>query len=387
MAVAAKPKTGKSKSRAQSQLSFSWADGTARLIRSGSWGPRVCTLSNGTLIAGYETPRGIYTAISENQGETWTSEAKASFHDGLSCANVNLFQMGRKLYLAYRATGKQANGFYSSLQVSISNDNGHSWKHHSTVAEYTEANGNFRGVWEPFLGLLGTKLAGFYANDSTSVTPQQNIEYKIWNGKDWTGRTVISDGVKHRSRDGMPVWTRLASGEYACVIESTHLSGEKYPFVVCILYSKDGKHWSEPVEIYRPTTLFSKAGAPGLIELPNGQLVVSFQTDEDASKKGDQTSVMKTILSDGTPVRELKRENFTRSDNVFGTPDGESSCWTGIFYDDGTLYAAAGTKQGSMMKTITFPDKDLKAARKNRKGSKASKSDKTERKTRKKTRS
>ena len=96
---------------------------------------------------------------------------------------------------------------------------------------------------------------------------------------------------------------------------------------------------------------------------------------------------MKTILSDGTSVRELKRENFTKSDNVFGTPDGESSCWTGIFYDDGTLYATAGTKQGSMMKTITFPEKDLKAARKNRKGTKASKSDKTERKTRKKTRS
>lgn len=103
-------------------------------------------------------------------------------------------------------------------------------------------------------------------------------------------------------------------------------------------------------------TAGSKAGAPGIAELPTGQLVISFQTDEDASTKGDSTSVMKTVISDGTEYRKLGTSNFSASDNVFGTPDGESSVWTGIWYCDGYLYAAAGTSSGSQLNVIQIPD-------------------------------
>lgn len=333
-------------------VEFSWSDGTKRVIRGGAWGTRVYTMSDGNLISGYETSSGIKTMISTNNGKSWKSEAQASFRNDKSCANVNLYEFEGSVYLAYRATGEVSGGYYTSLQVSVSEDFGKSWKHHSTVCEYTQKDGAFRGVWEPFLGELNGELTCFYANDSTSVTTMQNIESLTWNGSKWTDRTIISNGQKHDSRDGMPVWTALSEGGYACVIESSKDRAKGHPFVIQILYSADGVKWGEPVTIYTPTTYGSKAGAPGIVELPSGQIVVSFQTDEDATVKGDGTSVMKTIISDGTAVKKLKAKNFTESDNVFGTPDGEGSVWTGIWYGNGYLYAAAGTRNGAEVNII-----------------------------------
>jgi hypothetical protein len=333
-------------------VEFRWQDGTESLIRRASWGPRVYTLSNGTMIAGYETRSGIKTMLSADGGKGWQQEASASFYPELACANVNLFEDGENLYLAYRAIGAQENGFYTSLQVSVSTDKGQSWQPHSTVVEHIERNGSSRGVWEPDLGLLNGRLVCFYANDSTAVTSMQNIEYVVWNGTEWGERTIVSMGSKHNSRDGMPSWTQLSTGEYVCVIESSRYYSRGYPFVIQLMYSKDGVAWSEPVDVYTPTTKDSKAGAPGIVELPNGQLVISFQTDEDATQKGDGTSVMKTIYSDGTRVENLTAANFSQSDNVFATPDGESSVWTGLWYHDGCLFAAAGTKSGSSLKKI-----------------------------------
>ncbi|MBQ9454598.1 MAG: exo-alpha-sialidase [Thermoguttaceae bacterium] len=326
---------------------FSWSDGVERLISKCGFAPRVCRLSDGRILAGIETSEGIQTLASADRGETWTEPVQASFWPDKRCANVNFYREGQNLYLAYRAVKRGAKELYTSLQVSVSRDEGRSWKHHSTVAEYREPRG---GVWEPCLGTLNGKLVCFYANDAASVMKSgfQNIEYKVWDGEQWTGRTVVSDGNRHRSRDGMPVWTRLSSGVYVCVIESTHCASEGFPFVICSIYSEDGKNWSEPVEIFRPGTLNSKAGAPGIAELPDGRLAVSFQTDEDSAAKGDPNSVMKTIVSDGSDVKTLTRSSFGPAESVFGAV----SIWTGITCFDGVLYAAAGMHSGAKMKFI-----------------------------------
>jgi|GEM_PF-1586141 len=333
-----------------SLIEFTWADGTISVIARPAWGPRVYTMSNGNLIAGYETSQGIKTMISINNAKNWKSEEQASFFPSRSCANVNFFELDGKVYLAYRATGSQADGSYTSLQVSVSEDFGKSWKHHSTIVENVSNNG--RGVWEPCLGEINGVLTVLFADERN--TGLQNISMMKYNESsgNWGGFKVISDGNSHNSRDGMPVWIKLSGGDYACVIESSRLSGNGYPFIIQLLYSEDGDNWSEPVDIYRPTTRTSKAGAPGIAELPTGQIVVSFQTDEDQSEKGDKTSVMKTIISNGKKVSSLRASSFTESDNVFGTPDGEGSIWTGIWYADGYLYAAAGTSSGASLNKI-----------------------------------
>ena len=144
-------------------------------IRPSSWAPRVYSSGDGELIAGFETQNGIKTTKSKDGGKTWRGKADASFFPGLNCANVNFFSDGERLYLAYRAVGNTDKGLYTSLQVSVSDDNGKSWSYHSTVAEYTDSRGGC-GVWEPYLGLLDGKLICMYANDHPSVTNYQNIE-------------------------------------------------------------------------------------------------------------------------------------------------------------------------------------------------------------------
>ena len=332
-------------------IEFLWKDGKISTISGGAWGPRVYTMSNGDLIAGYETSQGIKTATSSNNAKSWKNITVASFRPDRSCANVNFFEFEGKVYLSYRATGKQSDGYYTSLQVSVSEDFGLTWSHHSTIAENVNKEGNTRGVWEPCLGNMNGKLTVMFADERN--TGLQNICQMHWdaaNGK-WTGLRIVSNGQNHNSRDGMPVWINLSEGGYALVIESSRYGGT-YPFIIQLLYSADGKTWGAPVDVYIPTSTGSKAGAPGIIELPTGQIVISFQTDEDQTQKGDKYSVMKTIISDGTAVNKLKKKNFTESDNVFGTPDNEGSVWTGIWYADGWLYAAAGTKSGAQLNMI-----------------------------------
>lgn len=337
-------------------VQFSWEDADASLICAGCTSPRVHMLDDGVLVAGFESPLGIQTARSYDNGKTWQENTIASFYPDIQCANVNFFQDGESLYISYRAVDNvnRENGFYTSLRVSVSTDGGKTWSEHSTIVESNDISSNAHGYWEPFLGILNGKLVAFYANDSRRDTNYQFIEYRTWNGETWENPVIVSNGDDHSSRDGMPAWTQLRDGTYVLMIESTIYSDEDHPFILQMLYSKDGINWSEPKDIYYPTTKGSKAAGPGIVELPNGQLVISFQTDEDATVKGDSTSVMKTIISDGTSVYDLTHENFSESKNIFGTPDGESSLWTGIYYHDGYLYATAGTWSGAELKVINI---------------------------------
>lgn len=335
-------------------VSFLWEEGTEAVIMEDSWSPRVYTLESGKMLTAFETAGGICVMQSTDKGNTWANQTVASFYDDLACANPNLFQLeDGSVLLAYRAIGERPEGYYTSLQVSISQDDGATFTHHSTVIDNIEASGVFHGVWEPCLGYLNGVLTCFYANDSTAVTILQNIEYKQWDGTQWNNRTVVSEGLSHNSRDGMPVWISLKDGGYACVMESSCYRIKKgFPFVIQLLYSADGITWSDPVDVYYPTTQGSKAGAPGIVELPNGQIVISFQTDEDVSQKGDAASVMKTIISDGSDIDKLTLESFTESDQVFDVPAGAGAVWSGIWYSDGVLYATAGTPKGSSLKQI-----------------------------------
>ncbi len=323
------------------------------VIRPHAASPRVCRLKSGVLIAAAETRKGIRVFSTDDDGLTWRDAGPGSFTPELSCANPEFFELpDGQVLLAHRAIGKREDRFYTSIRVNVGD--GMTFRLHSVVTEYTEADGGFRGVWEPCLGMLNGVLTCFYANDSTSVTPQQNIEYLQWDGKTWGNRTVICDGMKHDSRDGMPVWIPLSAGGYVLVIESTHLRNEagRHPFVIQLLFSADGKMWTEPRDIFIPSTEGSKAGAPWIAELGDGRLVVSLQTDEDRAVKGDRTSVMKTVISDGTPADRLDASHFSAAETVFDVPEDAGALWTAVYTDGRELFASAGTPDGAVLKRV-----------------------------------
>ena len=300
-------------------------------------------LPNGILVGGAERDGKIFTVVSSDNGNTWSTPKIAASIDGKNLANINFFYNAGNLYMAYRATsGCDSSSIKcnTSLNVSVSHDSGNSWQYHSKIIENTmNSKKENRGYWEPYLGLINGKLTVLYSNDIKSSS-WQNIESLTWNGSSWTNNTIISNGKVHKSRDGMPSWIKLSNGTYALVIESSKYRNNNHPFVIQLLYSKDGINWSNPKDIYIPSSKGSKAAAPGIAELSNGQIVISFQTDEDSNKKGDNFSICKTIYSDGTNIELLTNNNFSKPEKVFNNTTG---MWPSIHYNKNYLYVAGGS--------------------------------------------
>lgn len=327
-------------------LSVSLANDAEDVTAPGGGYPRMYQLEDKSLLLGVDG----FCYISTDEGNTWSKgydyrknyilKGTKGQNVALSCANTAFFQLEDGTVLAaYRATGYLGGetNFITRIQVSQSKDGGKTWEFHSLVCEYLDEEGQYKGVWEPHFGLIDGVLTCFYANDSRSVVTggYQNIEYCQWIDGKWTNRTVVSDGVKHKSRDGMPVWQQLESGKYVCAIEGW-VSGSTLG--IQLLWSDDGKTWSDPVTIYQ--SKHGNAGAPYVVELPTGQLLVSFQAlDIPGSDEPAAERQMICLISDGTPVEYLTAANFSEPENVFGTYD-KSTSWNTLYITDNYLYAA-----------------------------------------------
>ena len=322
--------------------------------------PRLYQLRDGTLICGIDG----FCYRSADDGLTWSEayDYRQNYHvtgnDGksyaLACANSAFFETENGVLLtAYRATGYTApdkSVFCTKILVSQSLDGGVTWTEHSTMCEYYDEDGEFKGVWEPHFGLVNGVLTCFYANDSRSVIepPYQNLESLQWIDGAWVNRTIIADGTANRSRDGMPVWQQLSDGRYVCALEGWVPGTSE--LCIKIMYSDDSVNWSKPQMIYRSPEGY--AGAPYIVELPNRQFLVTFQ------QHGNNCY---SILSDGTPLEELSPEHFAGPFCLFNSDEQYFSSWNGMYLTDDYLYAITGTNRvsgasGTILKRVALAD-------------------------------
>lgn len=320
-------------------VSFSWAsDATViNITNTLCRGPRVIKLSDGSMLCAYN---GATIARSTNEGLSWSVIATAAVYPKLGLANPNLYEDNNgDVYLCFRANAQMTDYYYSSLHCCVSRDRGYTWEELPLICEYKE-----RGVWEPHLGRLNGVLTVFYANDCLSAVkePYQNIEYLQYNGEKWVNRTVVLNGATLKSRPGMPVWRRLSDGTYFCVIEGwipgTNTLHLQY------IYSEDGIKWSQPVSIYKAKT-GALAGNPTFYELPSGQIIISYQTNEDAANpKGSEDRTTKTIISNGTDPKKLTAADFSTPDEVYATKEGGyQTFWGSVYYSGKYIYVSMQT--------------------------------------------
>jgi Neuraminidase (sialidase) len=306
----------------------------------------MCALSDGTLLCAFDVREHHANSVikivkSSDGGLNWEEWSVIDYYAGLNCANPGMIELENgEIWLSHRANARPRGEHYTSLQNNISRDGGKTWERHSVIDEQY----GIGGVYEPHFGRIGGKIAVFYANDSRNAVTahmEQNIEFKTWESGKWSAKQIASDGTKTHSRDGMPVWDRRTDDRYALVIEATNVAG--FPFVLQMKSSPDGYDWSEALRtVYVPHREGRKAAAPYVATLPDGRLLVSFQTDEDATEAGDRFSVMKVMVSTDE-TGDTWHEPFM----PFNIPDGYCAIWNGLYVYNGRVYAVTSANYPS----------------------------------------
>ena len=356
----------------------------------------------------------IFCKSSADKGETWTKSQKVSDMPAYDCANVDFFELpNHDILCSYRASGTNDERYVRKLHFSISHDGGDTWEDGGDIVdnyalgEFYEKGENLvtaameienrLGFFEPFVGLINNVPTVVYADDFTpsllkamgaSVSLNYKTQYIMSQTYDmetntWSEeRNIIMDGTKEKSptgsgliprisRDGMPVFDRLSDGTYVMVFEGTYRDNdyhlltnatlsEKHPFEIMMSYSKDGKNWENPVEIYTPHNNLSKSSAPYICVTEDDQLVISFQTDEDAvpTYVGDSYSVMKVIVSKpGETIERINKDSFYAVCNVNNTPVGNASLWNGMMIVDDALYTCSTNHKLRTSKIPVYADK------------------------------
>jgi hypothetical protein len=308
----------------------------------GVWYPRMLQVSSSNMLVSFDTNAdGGFTKVklakSTDGGLTWGTPITAASDANGDVGNGQMLLLTNgDIWLAYRVVIHSGSTYTTYLKVRKSSDGGSTWSDLANGQIATESETSFTGVWEPFLGYVGSTISVMYADDSSAVvgsSGKQKLLMKTWNGSGWSSATVVSDGVANNSRDGMPVFTKMADGRYIVVFEATDVSG--HPFAIKYKISNDGINWSGTRQtMYIPTNAGKKAGAPYVVKLGDGRLMASFQTDDSSTNTGDSYSSMRTMISSDNGA------TWGYLYNVFPVSDTKFSNWNSLMAVDTTRVMA-----------------------------------------------
>jgi hypothetical protein len=250
--------------------------------------PRATFLADGTILSCFTTFSGANTiltvASSTNGGSDWTvvgsvATETTQTHDLDNC-NVHTLSSGRIL-AAFRNHDQTAEGnsswtFYR-LVICYSDDGGSTWAYLSTPRT---SSTHGLGLWEPFLmdALDGSLMMYYSYETSTTGNDQNSILIRSTDGGvTWSADQTIS-GADITCRDGMLGVARLGTGSSTLVAVFESLAPDTG--IHAITSTDDGVTWGDRRVVYASSVAGADQGAPQIAYI-NGQLVVSFQTNED----------------------------------------------------------------------------------------------------------
>lgn len=335
---------------------------------------RMTKLQDGRLMMVYTASNTTYAIYSSDNGLTWsnkvavTSNIDQDDRDGkkLEIANAMAYQIeDGTILVAYRANEKvnrddgadsikKTGKYHSSIRVMCSRDNGKTFERHSIVWDLYEENIQkwyaSCGLWEPHLGMLNGELACFFAIGKSVYDynhPINSTDIFVYRNNEWVRAEYTSNETPGSVKNGMPVWQEVKEGGYVMAVESNQNNKGLYANILTakLFTSVDGKHWVNQCDVYIPHLTKSKSGAPYVVQLPNGQIVVSYMTNDDqknvdTTMKGDKDCILKISISKpGKSVFDLKGENdFDGPFNVLNIPVGDYAIYGGMYVDDTYLY-------------------------------------------------
>jgi hypothetical protein len=315
--------------------------------------PRVRRLQDGSVMAVYETGSDVEMVRSYNNGKNW-QEPKILFEKlqvenengvltEVRMANPELCQLQNgDLVVAcnYRPVKAEITPF--AIAVKRSTDNGQSWTESQIIYE---AEPRFSdGCWEPaFLQLPDRELQVYLANEAPYTHSNEQEISMISsqdNGVTWN-KNIKTVSFRENRRDGMPA-PLLVDDEILVAIEDNKI-GQFKPY---IMRTSVSENWKTPVHSNSSNREYALkdslpdeiyAGAPYLLRVPSGEVVLSYQTTSGRTSNWEMSTLE-------VAIGNKKGRNFEKLTRPFDVPFDREAKWNSIsMWDENTVVAAATT--------------------------------------------
>lgn len=304
--------------------------------------PRMTRLSSDDLLVSFEADGNSYVLISEDDGATWTDPIEAASADGEVIAAVPspLELANGVTLLAYNARPPADNTDPDrrvAIKVIASSDGGRTWHPRADVVE--GGHQWSRGVWEPaMIELDSGEILLYFANEypyATTAEQEISVVRSVDRGRTWSEPAAVS--YRQGYRDGMPVPLRLLNKTSIVVgIEDNGLVAGPFKPVVLELPGdgsvpgviggdSERRHPALAPSARLPDA--SYGGAPYLAQLPSGETLLSFQSNEGRSGDWSHSTMVVAIGNEGA-------RGFTRKSRPFSVPDGRRALWNALFVKD-----------------------------------------------------
>lgn len=314
--------------------------------------PRMITTSNGERITVYESEGNIYLTRSADDGNSWSESDIIANRNGTVHATVpEIIELQNgNLMVAYNTRPPQENtdeNLRFGIKGIISSDNGVHWS--DPIHIYKGGFEWNRGVWEPVMIELNDELLLFFANEHPYVdNNDQEISFvkSADNGLNWSPPQTVSYREGHR--DGMPVPIKLKNSDSLLIaIEDNGFSGTEFKPVIIgfsdwkdlgskVVTGDSDKRWGA---LNEENALDDNeyGGAPYIVELPSGNLLLSFQS----TKNRDVPWNLSTM---NVAIGDQNGENFSHITEPFLVGTSQPALWGSLHVkNDSTVTALTST--------------------------------------------
>ncbi len=317
-----------------------------------SFYPRMIRLQNGDLLCAFEnwTQTGeqlmvsVLVVRSSNEGQSWSEPVTVvQMEQGIRPSVPDLVQLDNGyILLAYNPRPPKSNADPSkrfAIKTVLSMDNGKHWIPWSHV--YTASYLFSDGCWEPApLQLPSGEVQLYFANEfpfpnsnEQEITMLRSFDY----GFSWNDTVTVS--FREGYRDGMPVPLLLQKGKGIAVAIEDNGWGDGQ-FKPTIIWSSLEDNWhSGTVQAgsHRRWRALKPAfqipdgeigAAPYLVQLPSGEVVLSYQGTEGQHPNGNPDWKKVAMF---TAIGDEQAKNFSRKSKPFRVHPERTAMWNSLF--------------------------------------------------------
>jgi hypothetical protein len=312
---------------------------------------RMIELQDGRLLAVAEAGGGISITFSSNKGATWTSPwLIASPPNRVFYAVPDVIQLADGTILVGinpRPQSPYSEDRRFGIRVVRSVDNGANWSEPYFVFDAQHTFND--GCWEPaFLELPSGEVQCYFANENEYTNSnEQNISMcrSFDKGISWSEPVMVC--FRPGFRDGMPVPILLKDrSDIVVIIEDNGWPG-RGNFAATTVRNSLQSNWTNgyigAVSPFRkmifettpPANIVS--AAPYIRQLPNGETVASYQSNENRSSGDLQYFDMQVLMGDE------QAQNFKAKSAPFSLGTDQHSIWNSVSVIDTGIVVAVGS--------------------------------------------